>query len=253
MIFVTGDIHGWTDIGKLNTDKFKVQKELSKSDTLIICGDFGLVWDEEESNEEKYWLDWLQNKNFTTVFVDGNHENFNRLYSYPIAQWNGGMVHVIRPNIYHLMRGEVFNIEGKKIFAFGGASSHDIQDGILNIEDELTIYRYRAMRLQFRIRDVSWWEQELPSWEEMKNGIENLKKVGYKVDFVISHCMPTSIQSMYSMGEYKKDKLTNYFESLLQDKENPLEFTKWFSGHYHEDKEFLGKFRIIYDDIIKIN
>ena len=252
MIFVTGDIHGWTDINKLNTDKFKVQKDLTKKDILIICGDFGLIWDEEESNEEKHWLDWLQNKNFTTVFVDGNHENFNRLYSYPIAEWNGGMVHIIRPNIYHLMRGEVFNIEGKKFFAFGGASSHDIQDGILNIEDELTIYRYRAMCMQFRIRNVSWWEQELPSWEEMKNGLDNLKKVDYKVDYVISHCMPTSIQSMYSLGEYKKDKLTNYFESLLQDKDKKLEFIKWFSGHYHEDKEFLGKFRIIYDDIVEI-
>ena len=252
MIFVTGDIHGWTDIRKLNTDKFPIQKELTKEDTLIICGDFGLVWAQEESDQERYWLKWLEDKNFTTVFVDGNHENFDRLYGYPIAEWHGGMVHIIRPNIYHLMRGEVFEIEGKKFFCFGGASSHDISDGILDITDEATIYRYRVMNLQFRIKNYSWWEQELPTWEEMKNGLDNLKKVDYKVDYVITHCLPTEVQAMYSIGEYKKDKLTNYFESLLQDRENKLEFKKWFSGHYHEDMNITEKFRIIYNDIVEI-
>ena len=32
------------------------------------------------------------------------------------------------------MRGEIYNIDDKKIFAFGGASCHDIPEGILNIE-----------------------------------------------------------------------------------------------------------------------
>ena len=34
------------------------------------------------------------------------------------------------------MRGEVFIIEDKKFFTFGGASSHDIQDGILDYNDK---------------------------------------------------------------------------------------------------------------------
>jgi DNA polymerase-3 subunit gamma/tau len=74
------------------------------------------------------------------------------------------------------MRGEIFDIDNKKIFAFGGARSHDIQDGILNLDEEEEIYEYRKRGAYFRIRDFSWWDLELPTNQEMENGIENLEK-----------------------------------------------------------------------------
>ena len=76
-------------------------------------------------------MDWLEGKPFTTLFVDGNHENFDRLYAYPVEEWHGGKVHKIRPSVIHMMRGQVFAIDGKSVFTFGGASSHDIDGGIL--------------------------------------------------------------------------------------------------------------------------
>lgn len=76
MIYVTGDIHGEVDISKLNTQNFSQAKE---GDYLIICGDFGLIWDIKPSKNEEYWLKWLSKKPWTTLFVDGNHENFDRL------------------------------------------------------------------------------------------------------------------------------------------------------------------------------
>ena len=51
MIYVTGDIHGGMDIRKLGTGSFPDQKYMTKRDYVIICGDFGLVWD--KSGEEK--------------------------------------------------------------------------------------------------------------------------------------------------------------------------------------------------------
>ena len=115
MIYITGDCH--SDFRKFNKEKFPIQTEMTKDDYVIICGDFGGVWAfEEESEKEKYWLDWLNQKNFTTLFVDGNHENFTRLYNYPVEKWHGGKVHKIRPSVLHLMRGEIFSIDGKKIF-----------------------------------------------------------------------------------------------------------------------------------------
>lgn len=71
MIYITGDIHG--DPSKLSSDIFPEQKEMTKDDYVIICGDFGLIWEQKESKTEKYWLDWLEEKPFTTLFVDGNH------------------------------------------------------------------------------------------------------------------------------------------------------------------------------------
>ena len=116
MIYITGDIHG--SPYRFSTREFPEGKEMTKDDVVIICGDFGLIWDLDENNvEEKYWLNWLEEKLFTTIFVDGNHENFDRLYNYPVEKWNGGNVHKIRPSVIHLMRGQVFQLCGKKFFA----------------------------------------------------------------------------------------------------------------------------------------
>ena len=71
MIYITGDTHIPCDISKITTKKFPDSKKLSKSDFLIICGDFGGVWN--NNNEELYWRKWLNNKKFTTLFIDGNH------------------------------------------------------------------------------------------------------------------------------------------------------------------------------------
>ncbi|MBR2045937.1 MAG: metallophosphoesterase [Agathobacter sp.] len=100
MIYITGDCHA--DFRKLNTENFLEQKEMTKEDYVIICGDFGAVWMRDlEGEQEKWWMDWLENKPFTTLFVDGNHENFDRLYNYPVEEWMGGKVHKIRPSVIH--------------------------------------------------------------------------------------------------------------------------------------------------------
>lgn len=65
------------------------------------------------------------------MFVDGNHENFDKLYQYPEKDWHGGRVHEIRPNVLHLMRGHVFDIQGHSFFCMGGAMSHDIDNGVV--------------------------------------------------------------------------------------------------------------------------
>lgn len=92
MIYITGDCHG--DFRKFNIELFPEQREMTKNDYVIICGDFGGVWMRDtESEQEKWWMDWLEEKPYTTLFVDGNHENFDRLYSYPEEEWHGGLVH----------------------------------------------------------------------------------------------------------------------------------------------------------------
>lgn len=130
-IFMTGDTHG--DFSKLRPVAFRKQGSLTKDDCLIICGDFGGVWDGSEI--EQQWLDWLEDRSFTTLFVSGNHENYDLLRSHPTSEWHGGLVQPIRPSVLHLMRGQLYEICRKKIFTMGGASSHDIRDGILEPDD----------------------------------------------------------------------------------------------------------------------
>lgn len=257
MIYITGDIHG--DPRRLSMECFPEQKEMTKDDYVIICGDFGLVWDQTENKNEKYWLNWLQNKPFTTLFVDGNHENHDRLDAMPVSEWNGGKVHFVRPNVIHLMRGQVFTLQGQTYFTFGGASSHDIQDGILDPDtyafgtqdpDFKAKRKYLdSLGAMYRIKGVSWWERELPNEQELAEGLENLKKHNNKVDFIITHSPCTSdLFLLGGAGFYDTDILTNYLEKIRA----IVDYQKWYFGHMHINKQLNLQNLCLYEQILMV-
>lgn len=101
---------------------------VKQNDCLIVCGDFG-IW--HDNKEQRKRLNYLMELPFTILFCDGNHENFDLLNKYPVTTEFDGKVHRIVSNVYHLMRGEIYTIENKTFYVMGGASSHDIDDGIL--------------------------------------------------------------------------------------------------------------------------
>lgn len=252
MIYITGDTHA--DFSRFNTKNFPEQKEMTKDDIVIVLGDFGGIW--YDCSKERYWLDWLNDKSFTLVFIDGNHENFDRLYNeFPIIDFHGGKAHKIRDNIYHLMRGHIFDFEGKKFFVMGGASSHDIDDGILNPSDfenetdfKNTYKQWVNQGRMFRVNHSSWWKEELPNVKEMLFGIKNLKENNYKVNYVLTHCPPKEVCCW--CGCYDTDRIILYFEELLK---TGLSFKQWWSGHLHENKyNIYQKYNIIYKDIVRI-
>lgn len=247
-IYITGDTHG--DVRRLNTTSFYEQKELTKDDYVIILGDFGLVWDYKgESREERNWLNWLEDKPFTTLFIDGNHENHDRLREMSVEMWNGGKVHKVRSSVIHLMRGQVFNIDGLKIFTFGGASSHDIKDGILEPGDPRIKKWWKDYTKLFRINKQSWWEGELPTKREMAEGLINLEKNNWKVDYVMTHCTASSTTAIIGDGHYGQDILTDY----LQEIKDRLKFKKWFFGHHHIDKQISTDEICLFEQIIRIH
>lgn len=216
MIYITGDIHA--DPKRFSTDGFPEQKSMTKNDYVIICGDFGLLWDQPQSSREKHTIDWLSQKSFTTLFVDGNHENFDRLNALPIEEWHGGKVHRISDSILHLMRGEMFDLDGISVFAFGGARSH------------------------------SWWKQEMPSWEEMDHGLETLKAHGMKTNFIITHDGPASDVAILGGGSFQQDPLTKYLEGIKQ----AVDYDCWFFGHHHMDRRVDSKDFVFFEQISRI-
>lgn len=254
MIYVTGDTHQkFTRFTKRHRERLPF--ELTEEDYVIICGDFGLLWEKNKTLD--YNLDWLSRLPFKILWVQGNHENYNMIAEYPLEYWNGGKVrHIVRDKIILLERGQVFTIEGKTFFTFGGASSRDVQGGILDKDSPTYLEDYKkASRsgLPFRILNISWWKQELPTDEELQEGLRNLEKCDYKVDYVISHCASNSLQEKLerhynSVGRYNQDILTNYFEEL----ENKLQYKQWFCGHYHKDFQIEGKHTILYYNILPI-
>ena len=226
-IFLTGDKHFPAEYKYLSFKHWPLSRELSREDYVIILGDFGICWD--NSAAEKWWLNWFEDKPWTTLWIDGNHQNFPLLYSYPEEKRNGGMVHVLRPHILHLMRGQIFTINNMTFFTMGGATSVD------------KVYRKEGR---------SWWPQEIPSYEEMETGVINLTKYNNKVDYIITHCLPSSILDKFDKWCPQHDTLNNYLEKMIVQE---VEFKKWFCGHYHVDRSFDNqKYNILYKDIIEL-
>ena len=248
MIYVTGDCHG--NFARFEQKHFPEQANMTKDDTVIIAGDCGGVWFGDSRDDET--LDWLERLPFTLAFVCGNHENYDALARYPVAEWHGGKVHCVRPHVLHLMRGQIFELEGYRFFTMGGAKSHDIEDGIL--EPDAPDFERRLMTLQrkprarYRINHISWWAQELPSDEEYDEARQSLDAVGWQVDYIITHCAPTSIQNELLRERSKPDELTDFLEEVRQ----RCRFRYHFFGHYHGDGIIQKQFVLLYKQILRL-
>ncbi len=226
-IFITGDLHLNIDIKKLSFKNWPSSRELDKEDTLIICGDAGLTWN--DSNEVKYWCDWLEDRPYTVISVLGNHENYDLLRAIPITEWHGAKVRRVRPHVMYIENGEIFTINNQTFFCMGGATSVD------------KVYRKEGK---------SWWPQEIPTWDEMDYAANNLRLHNFQVDNIITHCGPNYIVDKLFPYENAHDDITNFLEKFVR---MTTTFNKWYMGHYHVDRCYDDqKFNILYQDILEI-
>ena len=217
MIYVTGDTHGNIDFKKLK--HYFSKRYVTRQDYLIILGDAGIVWSEDDC----YIYDY-ESLGLTVFYVDGNHENFDLLGKFPIVTVNGTKCHRLSQSIYHVLRGEILILNGLSFFCMGGATSID---------------KY------LRVEGVSWWQDENISTKDIENGLSNLDRVGYKVDYVITHCAPSGI--LMNMFGYGDDCNSAALEMLRK----RIEFKHWYFGHYHDDVKH-GKYRCFYKDILEV-
>ncbi|WP_235811104.1 metallophosphoesterase [Syntrophomonas wolfei] len=224
MLYVTGDTHGELDIRKLNTTNFPEQYSMTKEDYVAIMGDFGLVWN--DGKEDLYWRKWLADRNFTTLFIDGNHENFDLLKRHEVVEWHGGKVQFINDSIIHLMRGQVYEIDGKTIFTMGGGTSID---------------------KEFRKPGKSWWPDELPTYEEYEEALRNLDQHNWKVDYVFTHTISNNIMK-FMRYEKEESELNTFFDLI----EEELTFRHWYFGHFHADEQVKDNYRLLYIDVIPV-
>ncbi|HHV51537.1 MAG TPA: hypothetical protein GXX54_07535 [Clostridiales bacterium] len=220
MVYITGDTHG--DFSRFTSP---AARRLRRGDTLIVLGDFGFLWD--GSKKEKKVLKKMSRLKYTVLFLDGPHENYDLLRDYPVTEWNGGRVQKIADNIIHLLRGEIYTIESKKYFAFGGGESRD-----------------------FDIREDTntWWEEEMPSAEEMLSGRQRLKENGNKVDYILTHEYPGKT-GIYFDKKGRQNGLNAYLGLI----ESEVEYECWFFGSLHTDKVLSKSLRAVFQDIVPVN
>lgn len=144
------------------------------------------------------------------------------------------------------MRGQVYELNGVKLFSFGGANSHDISDGIIEIDAngkwKEQVKRRNNLGLMQRVNHLEWWKEEMPSQSEFEEALVNLEEHKNRVDIIISHCGPSSVIEAHEI-----DKCTDYLEEIKK----RVEFKKWYFGHYHMDKDIDKKLKIVYEQIVK--
>ena len=112
MIYITGDTHGGVDMIKLSSKKLKRSNiSLTESNHLIITGDFGFPFTpddlkeyEKKKGEYSFWINWLKERPYKVLFVDGNHDNHDWWSTQPVTEMFGGKVqiHPHAKNVIHL-------------------------------------------------------------------------------------------------------------------------------------------------------
>lgn len=173
------------------------------------------------------------------LLMVSNHENYNRLETYPVTNWHGGRVQKISDSIIHLMRGEVYTIDNKTIFTFGGAQSTD--RGTIKHNEELCINKW-------------WWAQEIPTENEVLYALDNLQNYNNKVDYIITHDCPLRYKNLlYSTvydryGNIGANKVSEILEQFTS-----IDFKHWYCGHLHKDRTLDNNLTILYNNIIPID
>lgn len=219
MIYVTGDMHG--DIARFSE---RGLKKLKKGDTLIILGDFGFLWNGNEEEERN--LEFIKNRRYNVLFLEGTHENFDLLDAFPETEAFGGRVRDLGGNLKMLLRGEIYEIEGKKIFALGGGQSDD---------------------REFRVEGESWWQRELPSQEEIDLAREKIK-AQKEVDFIVTHSSPQKIRISLTGEDEEGNRLCKFFDELMFS----VKYKNWFFGSYHIDRKLTRTHFAVYRKVIEI-
>lgn len=222
-IFITGDTHGSIDLYKVKLFANERGKTLTRDDYVIVLGDFGIPWDgaSYDISNIAFW----ESMPWTTLYIDGNHENHTILDRLKPQEWNGGLVHKISPNIMHLMRGMIFTIGGKSFFTMGGAASIDV-----------------SKRMMF----IDYWPRELPSLNEEMVGYRNLQEYNKPIDFLLSHTVDAATL-FQTFPEYSHNDIEEYLEVIKQD----FSFGHHYCGHFHADTD-IGNTSFVYNRFIEL-
>lgn len=228
MIFITGDTHG--DFSRLSNTNWPVSTYLTRNDYVIVAGDCGLIFNQVQSKDEKWWLKWLSSKPWNLLMVDGNHENHPKLNKLPREEKFGGTVGKIADNIYHLRRGEIYTIEDKRILTFGGAASVD---------------------KMYRIDGVSWWAEEIPSYADLDNCYCSMEKYNNNVDYIIAHTCPQALAPVIA-GRRGSSVFDDPTQKMLDHITSGCTFSHFICGHWHEDVSY-GRYHFLYNKIVNLN
>ena len=216
-IYVIGDIHGDYTILDARFGDLVTSFNFEKKDVLFVAGDAGFVNSLENSESKANRIKHLNALPFIIIVVLGNHENYDVIESFPETSiFEGKCYKEEGVDVYYAKNGQIFNIDGTKIFTFNGGLSVDKQ---------------HRLELQEKHNIKFWWEQEIKV-EDFEPAM--IKYFANRVDYVITHDVPQEIFT----------KLIPFIPRRFKDQTCPLQgflqrlyimkkHKHWYAGHYH--------------------
>ena len=214
MIFLLSDLHGKLDFEGLNS-YLACGKE---DDLLIILGDLGLKF--ENTAENKNFTEGFLKITKNIAIVDGNHENFSFLSSFPEEELYGSKIRRLTDHIILLQRGNVYRINGKSFFVFGGCKSSP---------------KWKEQGL--------WHPGDEPSDSELERAYASLEKNRYRVDYVLTH----KYEQTPGVGTVceKLQQLNCFIDENVS-------FKLWYAGHWHKNGAIDEKHLLVYDKLVQL-
>lgn len=219
--WVTGDTHAFHDMEKVGNFAHK-ELDFTLDDVLIIAGDAGFIWYKDNNHPNHIAMcEFLNELPFTVFVVLGNHENYDKIEKLEIidkfnskVKWNPET-----PNVFYAERGNIYTINNKTFWCFGGGYSID---------------------KAYRTNHLSWWEQEEPNISEYFYGVENLDSYNATIDYIITHDAPSNAFDNVPRGVLIGNKVLEEkeFNNYLKEISLTTYFKHWFCGHYHFDGDF---------------
>jgi hypothetical protein len=223
MIWIIGDVHGFC---KLKIYSEYIRYNYTDNDIVLQLGDLGIIWYNKNSNkelllQEKKALEWIDKLPFKIYSIIGNHENFKRILSdeFEDTEIFGSLAKKISNNLYYLKRGNIFTIDNKSFYCLGGGRSVDKQYRNTNTKDS----------------NCTWWPEEEPSNKELEISTNNLEKVDYKVDYLLTHEANSSIVDRLIKENNLLRLPASKTEKYLENIKSKLVYKYHFFGHYHLD------------------
>ena len=146
------------------------------------------------------------------------------LNKYPVVDFCSGRARQISENIFQLIRGGIYEIEGKKIFAFGGGD-----------DEELDVNDFRECE-EFK---------RLPSDEECEHARKILSESENKVDYIMTYDVGFKMRGFLEM----ESNCFNNLHAYLNEVSTSCSFKKWFFGCFHMDRRIPPFYYAVYENI----
>lgn len=178
------------------------------SEVVVQVGDFG-VWPDRAGNHFLNEVNrWAEHTGLPVLFVDGNHENFLHLASFPVDPNSG--LRALRPWVFHAPRGTRWTWRSLTWLALGGATSLD-----------------RAVLTPW----VDWFPQEA-----LTVGDTYRAAAGGDVDVMITHDCPAGVAIPdLRRSAWSTEALTDarVHREMLRNVVDVVRPTHLFHGHFH--------------------